>query len=342
VRFRPPFGRRVSARRWADVRVALLRPEADTTWVREVLVREQPIPRPAIGRPDLLDTLVALGLVDDGATVTPRWRLTALGDRIIASDLLRHRHAVDFVAGPARASLTLMRHVEADPRRPVLDLGCGSGVLGLLVGDRDTPIVAIDINPRAVAVSQFNAGLNGFRHLEARHGDFLTADLDRRLERRFGTVIANPPFALAPSTGLVYRDRPLPGDLVGARTVDQVARALSPTGRGYVLCNWIDRGAHWSDPVRQWLEAAGRAGSVVRLATLSVPDYAAFWTRDLPESARAAAAAAWVAGLLTEDVAQVHVGVVTVVGPAESLAAVDRRARHSFAARDAIVPAPTS
>lgn len=80
------------------------------------------------------------------------------------------------------------------PARLVLDLGCGSGVLGIaavLLG-RDAPgapierVEAVDVDPAAVLATEVNARLNGV-------GDVIAASTTPLLDlsRRFDLVLAN-------------------------------------------------------------------------------------------------------------------------------------------------------
>ncbi len=76
-----------------------------------------------------------------------------------------------------------------------LDLGCGSGVLGLgLAKAAKTPVVMSDIDPVSIDVALENAALNGVRPSWAR-AHILTANgvKDRRLRRapRYDLVMAN-------------------------------------------------------------------------------------------------------------------------------------------------------
>lgn len=90
--------------------------------------------------------------------------------------------------------------------RPVLDLGCGSGILSiaaLLLGARDA--FACDIDDKCVGVAYENAALNGIgrEHYTVRAGDVLS---DKRLAREFGgdydivvaNIVADVIIALAP------------------------------------------------------------------------------------------------------------------------------------------------
>ena len=296
---------------------ALTRPTVrPVDWVADLLGHERTVATSAVDRPALLEALRMLNLVavhED--RVTPRARLDVVGQQLIASDLQSFRRARDFVVGPGPSAFLLARHVRPHARGRLLDLGCGTGIQGLLLGDRRTEVVGIDINPRAVGFARFNAGLNDRTRCRAELGDFLDPVPDRRFDGRFGTIVANPPFVLAPRHELTYRDRPLERDEVGARTVERVARALAPGGRGYVLCNWIDRSDGWSQPVRDWVAGTGLDAAVLRVGSYDPDPYAAIWTRDLPARERADATAAWAAGLRAEGIERIHVGIVAVARP---------------------------
>lgn len=315
-----------------------------TGWVHELLGRGQTVAGADVDRPDLVQALESIRLVavrED--RVEPLARIDVIGKLLIASDLQRLRRARDFVVGPGPASFLLARHVRPHVRGRLLDLGCGSGIQGLLLGNRRTEVTGIDINPRAIEFATFNAGLNDRSRSRAELGDFLGEPPDRRFDGRFDTVVANPPFVLSPRHELTYRDRPLDGDEVGARTIERVGRALAPGGRGYVLCNWIDRFDRWSRPVEAWVAGLGLDAAVLRVGTFEPDPYAAIWTRDLLAEHRARATAAWAAGLRAEGVERIHVGIVAVArpwrGPGDRFTPAEHMETPSWRGLEALVAA---
>lgn len=72
----------------------------------------------------------------------------------------------------------------------ILDVGCGCGILGLLVArDRKLNLKGIDINPLNVKISQHNAMINGI------DAEFITGDFAEFVsESKFDFIISNPPF----------------------------------------------------------------------------------------------------------------------------------------------------
>jgi SAM-dependent methyltransferase len=298
----------------ADVRPLGERPLVDLLR-RERAVRSRDLERWLNSR--ALDDLEGAGVIERcGGETTPRIRVDLVRGLLVCSDLSRFHRARDFVVGAGPSSLLLAGYVPARAGGRLLDLGCGSGIQALLCGDANTRVTAVDINVRALGFTRLNAALNDRPHVRPLRGDFLINDPGNERKATFDTVIANPPFVLSPSIELTYRDRSLPGDAVGELTVARVASALAPGGRGYVLCNWIDRGAEWSDPVRRWTAPLSRDVTVIRIRTLGPPEYASIWTRSLPPDERSAAAHVWEASLEAEGVSRIHVGVIVLSRPA--------------------------
>src|SRR5438093_8510756 len=102
-----------------------------------------------------LTSLEKLGLVDlrDGRA-HPRCLLRPHGDLIVASDLPTRRS--DCVLGIVPASETLAHLTVRRPAKRALDLGTGCGAQALLLARHSETVVAIDVNPRALAFASFN------------------------------------------------------------------------------------------------------------------------------------------------------------------------------------------
>ena len=296
---------------------------------------EAPVPRDVVE--SVLDTadvqsLGRCGLIRlDGDRYVPLARVDKVDNLLVVSDVWRRREEPDVVVGPGKASMLLARYVRPAAAGCALDLGCGSGVLSLILASAGAAVTGLDINPRAVAFARFNAALNGFGSLVVTDGDFLADEADASFDRAFETVVANPPFVLAPVGRLVYRDRSLPGDQVSERTVERVARALAPGGRGYVLCNWIGRDDdEWVAPVRRWVAAARVDALVVRVGDHSPEAYAAAWNHRVPEPARTAAIAEWTRFLVDEGARRVHAGLIALGRPLDPATTAPRFETASY------------
>jgi release factor glutamine methyltransferase len=79
---------------------------------------------------------------------------------------------------------------EARPGLRVLDMGTGSGVSALLAARAGSDVVAVDVNPEAVACARANAERNGLSDRVT----FVHGDLFEGVEGDFDLIIFDPPF----------------------------------------------------------------------------------------------------------------------------------------------------
>ena len=72
----------------------------------------------------------------------------------------------------------------------ILDVGCGCGILCLLVArDNEIKLTVIDIDPLNVQISRHNASVNGIA------GEFIAEDFSKfKSDIKFDFIISNPPF----------------------------------------------------------------------------------------------------------------------------------------------------
>ena len=121
----------------------------------------------------------------------------------------------------------------------VLDLGCGSGTLALLLAGPGVPAVGTDVNPRAIALARLNARVNDRGGVEFREGSLYQPVRNES----FDLIVSQPPFI--PSAPGVDRHIFLHGGERG----DELARAiiagsaehLAPDGRAFVFSDWALR-----------------------------------------------------------------------------------------------------
>jgi len=120
------------------------------------------------------------------------------------------------------------------PRGKLLDVGCGVGIISLLLG-RDFPVEvsAVEKQPRMLAYARHNFAINGIP-LRAYAGDFLEAEIGERFE----TIVSNPPFydprvtqSEEASLNIARYAHHLPLDPFVAK----VKRLLKPRG-SFILC----------------------------------------------------------------------------------------------------------
>lgn len=87
-------------------------------------------------------------------------------------------------------TLFLYDFIGSKPKGQILDVGCGCGILGLLVArDNEIKLTGIDIDPLNVQISQHNASVNGIA------GEFIAEDFSKfKSDIKFDFIISNPPF----------------------------------------------------------------------------------------------------------------------------------------------------
>jgi D-alanine-D-alanine ligase-like ATP-grasp enzyme len=93
---------------------------------------------------------------------------------------------------PPPSTLELARLLDVRPGERVLELGCGSGVLSLAAAGLGAGrVVAVDLDPAALASATGNAALNGFAgRIETRAGSWYEPIAEGE---RFDAIIATPP-----------------------------------------------------------------------------------------------------------------------------------------------------
>jgi len=182
------------------------------------------------------------------------------------------------VLGISEASSSLAQLVVRDRIGSALDLGTGCGVQALHLAQHAEQVVATDVNPRALAMADLTARLNGVT-FDVRDGSLF----EPVAGERFDLIATNPPFVISPpgSPVLVYRDSGMPGDAVVRHIVEDAADHLNPDGWCQVLANWAVRaGRDWQDDLASWVEGRGLDTWVVQRELTDPAEYVEMWLAD--------------------------------------------------------------
>ncbi len=325
-------------------------PRTPLAAVVRVLFLELPVPEPALEEalgPEGVAALAALGLAELGADVTPRLRVSPVGDLLIASDVLSSDPSSDpedYVATYTPTS-RICDFLTPRPRvERALDVGTGNGVHALLAARHAAHVVATDVNERALAFTAINAALNGLTNVECRRGSMF----DPVEGERFGLITCNAPFVISPERRWAYRDGWLEGDEISAEAVLGAAGHLEEHGFATLCVSWLGRNEDEPDEhVLDWVERTGCSAWILTLDEAPPLEHAARWNAHLVGDADAYAGAlerwtSYVAGLgagwVTEGAVILYRGAadpavrIDEVDPDE-LEVADEQIRRAFGAR---------
>lgn len=258
------------------------------------------------------DVLLRTGLleIDETGLARARASLFPVGEQLIFSD-----HAWPELPHPGCASVPydhvmavgldsrhLARVTVRRPVRSVLDLCTGSGVHALLAASHARRVCAVDINPRAVRCTRFNAQALGVANLEAVEGDLFAPVGGERFDR----ITANPPFVPSPVNTLRFRDGGPSGEDIQKRIVAGLPHHLAPGGMAQLVTQLGEReGEPITGRLREWLAGAPMDIYVLRVASHTAAQYAVGHARGDDYGAFLDSTRAWAGNLRAQGYARV-------------------------------------
>jgi SAM-dependent methyltransferase len=226
------------------------------------------------------ETLLQAGILErQGDSIHALVSLYPVGRRLIFADhtwpQLGHGAASivphDRVMYVGTDSRWLARATARKPVGAALDLCCGSGIHALLAASHAGSVTAVDINPRAVQFTRFNARAMGLSNVQTLTGD-LYAPVTGRL---FDLITANPPFVPAPAQEIGFRDGGPTGEDVLSRIVEGLPGHLAKGGTAQIVTELGERdGEPLEHRLRPWLADAHMSVHVLRLRVHSAQTYA--------------------------------------------------------------------
>ncbi len=267
-----------------------------------------------LGSDERLARLIEIGLLvperaGDGDAVRAACAIQCVnegGDRYylardFAPDVLGGELSDDHVLGVALSTRSLAIRSVRRPVGAALDLGTGQGFQALLASRHSGRVVATDVSKRALRLAAWSFSINagmlaGAGRVELREGGLyepLRAGGKEEEAEKFGLIVSNPPFMIAPPHGFVgvggVRHNGVGGEaagVVGDGIVEGVLRGapawLEEGGYACVFCNWHHPDvSSWRERPRAWLDGLGVDVLVQRLRTDTPEGYASRWIREI-------------------------------------------------------------
>lgn len=151
-------------------------------------------------------------------------------------------HSIDIdvpehVYNPSDDSLLLLRAVEVRPGDSLLDMGSGTGILGIHAAKAGAKVVCADPNPHAVDCTRRNAARNNIR-LEV-----VRSDLFESVSGLFDVIAFNPPYLPGKQSSTSWIERSWSGGEEGSeltiRFIEDAWRHLLPGGKIYVILSSV-------------------------------------------------------------------------------------------------------
>jgi SAM-dependent methyltransferase len=141
----------------------------------------------------------------------------------------------------------LLRLMTPGSGNRALDMGCGSGVLSLVLARSHESVLGVDVNPRAVALSRLNAALNGVANVEFVEGDMFAA-----VDGGFARMVFNSP---TNEEGMEFVDLLEAGEPILERFFSAAPGRLDPDGVVEVNLAMNDYpGDLFRDRLARWLD----------------------------------------------------------------------------------------
>lgn len=129
---------------------------------------------------------------------------------------------------PGEDSELLARSLEIKKGEKVLDMGTGSGALGLLAAKENAEVTAVDIKNRAVKIAGKNAEINGIEI------NVKKSNLFNNVKNSYDVIIFNPPYLPVEKEDKIWSGGKDGSNLI-RRFAKEVSGYLKPNGKIFMV-----------------------------------------------------------------------------------------------------------
>jgi SAM-dependent methyltransferase len=225
---------------------------------------------------DAIHGLLELRFLEAGdGRVRSLYQICPIADEWIVCDFHKRQaeDVDDYVMGVGPSSMLLASLTPFQIRGRALELASGIGWLSGNLVKSGIPVVASDLNARAIDLGRFTAQLNGMDGIDFRHGEGFSTVRGER----FDLIVSNPPYVQSPGGNMTYREGPV-GDPVCARLLRLMPDHLAPGGVAIVLINWThSTDEDWAEVPLSWVPPQGVQRWLFQSDCSSPADYAWNW-----------------------------------------------------------------
>jgi methylase of polypeptide subunit release factors len=226
------------------------------------------LPRP------IVEKMLACGMLGrEENAFTPECMLTHFGALLLACDSVRRLKTgelADHVVGVNTPGLWVARSLVIQENSEAFDLCTGCGILALLLSATSRSVIATDINPRALAFTQFNAALNAITNVTVSCGD----RFDPVENKTFDLIASNPPFFLNPKPRMLFTENPSELDSFVESLVRAAPKFLNDRGFFHVVCEWVEyEDEPWQNRLTGWFGPSGCDVLVLKAYEANPLDY---------------------------------------------------------------------
>lgn len=134
---------------------------------------------------------------------------------------------------PREDSFLLAETVKVFPQAKALDLGCGTGLIGLIAAKGKAKVLCSDINPKALKLTEKNAKENKLK-IEVRESNLFS-----NIKKKFDFIYFNPPYLFEEEKKKDWIEKALNGGKKGRKLIDrfipEIKNHLTENGKSFFL-----------------------------------------------------------------------------------------------------------